>query len=785
MANIAQASNLRNLVIPLRKVHDWMLEHPTATDEEIDAELAKYLTAAASGEAVIQLQYYEASDSFVGTKFINSSDTEKYIDKCVQLSREQRKNNANDEDKKPRVAVITDDENSGRWTDKDVTVINSAKVQGGEFDYVIIDKVFDYKLGITKTFRDFYTLIGRARNGVVIVGNEEVRKKFSIQNSEVDASIKDAPISFVDDSQDLVEWKKGSVDFIQAAELPTSVKAAVTSAAPTNPVETPSPAADSGTPEMTAEEKEVVSALQGNSHIGDKKGITYDPEEAKKNKKAAIETTIPPKPDYKAKIEKDLKESQDAQTWETEVSKVKTVSTVSDYNSFLDYVTSDPAFINGESNLKITEGAERVSAIHLFDNTEAGKKLFIQFVKTFAPAVLDNMYLDTKAVERFIAYFPEQTDIIKALSEQWNLSRKDGKENFVIKRDTSTRTSTVYWQFAYKDKTYLIPITRLNGEDYEGQISVDGKKGLFNLKYTPTRIDAGGRAVPLSESIKHGRILTSVRIFGPRKEGGRIEVDNPSLQAQNDSFYDNVGKTFVVWTDNPLVSDEDLEEIFAYKIVNGQRAFYINAERLKDDLTGDASYRLKNGAIVKLLNVHRELNLGQAYDLVNILRFTIGACEYSDLSNVQKALLGNRNAISAGVEYLKGIFGDFNWPGGISVNTKEENEILKERIKALDNTYRILSSRGNQYWFGAVYAAMRSLPKEGPTANWAQDYEWNLVKILYREAYKPNKSDRTRQTGLALTFNTNSTTKKYFVKYRRNGKQGYFDVYQLTYNGIA
>jgi hypothetical protein len=102
--------------------------------------------------------------------------------------------------------LITDEvEKWQALEEKGVTVLSSSKAQGGEYDFVIIDKNFDLD-NQYDTLRDFYTSISRSRIGTVVVDNDEsIRHLLNIENVPVESTIKDKPVSFADDADSLRE----------------------------------------------------------------------------------------------------------------------------------------------------------------------------------------------------------------------------------------------------------------------------------------------------------------------------------------------------------------------------------------------------------------------------------------------------------------------------------------------------------------------------------------------------------------------------------------------------
>lgn len=121
------------------------------TISEYNAEIEKLLLAGNQGSR-FSLQYWEDPEvGVVGEKFIDEADAATYVSKLSKLG---------------TVLYITD---------KDVPSIpgvekrDSLSAQGGEFDFVVIDKKWTHSGSKYNAVRDLYTLTQRSRRGSVIV----------------------------------------------------------------------------------------------------------------------------------------------------------------------------------------------------------------------------------------------------------------------------------------------------------------------------------------------------------------------------------------------------------------------------------------------------------------------------------------------------------------------------------------------------------------------------------------------------------------------------------------
>ena len=162
----------------------------------------------------ITLYYYDEGDIFVGEKMLSSSDgitatMNRLVQKIVAEEPDAKK-------RKARIAYISDKDSVVIPTDTNpdtqgiVVHVRADKVQGGEYDYVIIDKKWSGSR--YSAARDFYTLTQRSSKGTVFVDNGIS----SLLNFE---SVSDA--SFTSNSkpsdqqiQQFIDWKMNGLSSV-------------------------------------------------------------------------------------------------------------------------------------------------------------------------------------------------------------------------------------------------------------------------------------------------------------------------------------------------------------------------------------------------------------------------------------------------------------------------------------------------------------------------------------------------------------------------------------------
>lgn len=770
MANIAKARNIRSLSVPIKKTLNWYRNNPEKNNTEVDQFLTDVINTNKTADSAIKLQYYDVANSFVGDKFIDASDTERYIDKFINLSKEKRKNNELDEDKKPSVAVITDND-GGKWKDKGITIIGSAQVQGGEFDYVIIDKDFSKSGSKFNQIRDFYTLIGRSKYGTAIIGNEEFKNTFSIITSEVDSSVKDAPTSFADDASELIAWKKNSVEDITAVEISKPVEKTGTEGTKEQKNDT----------ELTDDEKQILEAISSDFDKGDAAVANITSED---DSKADAESRASTQALIEAAKDADNKKPR---AGSNNIKKRKiNGKTHYDRSSFIRFVNSN-VFIESEKN-------NEKSLLSLLGNNDSGERQLTNLVRNFSSAICFNMNLSSGNRTKLAEDSGVSREVIDAIVNQWQTEQN--RTYFAKNKDNNS--SIIYWQFKHKDKTYLIPIATVSSV-LNGKLILSKDKPLFKQEVESLLIRSNEQ-IPLSTAVTHGKIFGEVRVFAPTDETKGLFGQNDDAKYRNQKFRENVGKTFIVWSESELVTDDDIADIFKYKMENGKRIYYIDAKQIptaRDTKTEpDYVYTLKNGTQVRLLNVHRELSLSKAYDIVNIMRFVLGTIPYEKLTQHQQKIIGVNDRI-AGRNYLKTIFGNFTLNLATTSDSSEEKRILSENLQKLARDYKLMSSDREWYLLNGLYTSFRSLANKGHS-DWLRSFTNNIFRQINQLPHEAKKIDTEVQMGLRVDFeldkkktspNWNSRQEydnnhlSYWVRFAEDdNKNQFWEIYQYDTN---
>jgi hypothetical protein len=189
-SNIGKYDNSIRLSTALETVDDYYAQNPSASEVELNKKTEEQLAA-----APIMLKYYEDSKSLYGDKLIATSEVSNYITLLSQTGK--------------HVAIITDDTSKYEsFRKSNVEPINVSKIQGREFDYIIVDVDFTAnRAGSYKKLKNLYTLSQRSRIGSVIVNNglpAGITSKFDQSAAGVTMITK----SHIDDFKN---WKLGTL----------------------------------------------------------------------------------------------------------------------------------------------------------------------------------------------------------------------------------------------------------------------------------------------------------------------------------------------------------------------------------------------------------------------------------------------------------------------------------------------------------------------------------------------------------------------------------------------
>ena len=148
-SNVAKLDNYNIINSILESVEREYSLHPEWSSANIDAELSKYLSTP------IDIKYHSEGKRIVGEKFVDSEDAlRKEIERVKGLG---------------SILIIADDTSKYSAIDG-VTIRPSTNVNGGEFDYVFVDKKWsDHNDSKFDLMRDLYTVSQRSTQATIMI----------------------------------------------------------------------------------------------------------------------------------------------------------------------------------------------------------------------------------------------------------------------------------------------------------------------------------------------------------------------------------------------------------------------------------------------------------------------------------------------------------------------------------------------------------------------------------------------------------------------------------------
>lgn len=189
--NIAKYDNYILLNALLSKAYDYMYEDKSKTQNDLFSYVDNFMR-----NNKVSFKYYETPQSFGGEKFVFESDIPSHIESLRKLSSD--------------VVVITD--NVAKYKTLGIKAIHFSKVQGQEFDYVIIDKDFEGSKYLT--LKDIYTLTQRSRKGTIIARRGNVSDYTSVLDQTSSGNIEIDP----EQIQLFKEWRLSNIEGLE--EIP-------------------------------------------------------------------------------------------------------------------------------------------------------------------------------------------------------------------------------------------------------------------------------------------------------------------------------------------------------------------------------------------------------------------------------------------------------------------------------------------------------------------------------------------------------------------------------------
>ena len=485
--NIAAVENLVN------RGYDIFQNEPELTYDEISKKI---------GYVSINFDYYEDPGSeFVGGKIV--SETKHYVDEFVKLAKDSE-----------TVAIITDNPNnysdySGKYAN--LTIIDANKVQGGEFDYVIIDKSFDKDdATLYDKLKDLNTMVSRAKQGFVIKSDNSL-SELNIKASQRDHSVASEPTAITASKDRIIEWRN-------------IVDSLIKSSKPETPT-TPTSSSSSGSSAGSTGGSESGSSSGSGSSLG---GTPVKPMGVSEFDDGIPEVSLDTKVLDDTSILKETKKEQEKVKIDNSKRQQKLVSdsvikpgdTIYDRKEFMDDM------YNPKSETWLQDKSSGMNMIDDMTGSEEYDKIdrYRTFVRLFSSGVMANMAFEERHVDKLIRYTSVDQDIAESVCAQWN-NVADGERKFwaVPIKNSKTPKSIIYFPVLVNGKQKLIPISEVN-QRVEGIVTVPRGKQLFKLvkavEFLKGSKDGSGEFS--ISSFNYGTTYSGTKVFAPAKEDADI-----------------------------------------------------------------------------------------------------------------------------------------------------------------------------------------------------------------------------------------------------------------------
>ena len=366
--NVAQLNNIIALGEKVDRGFSFYRENRDANGDTISEKV---------GIEPVELEYSEEDDFFVGTKTIGSiTDAKAYVNKFKKLAGDKT------------ILIISDhkDDYKDLQGDKQILVLDAHAAQGGEFDYVVVDKRFEGNR--YDQFRDINTILSRAKIGSVVVNKPEI--KSLINTNSKDKSLATEPTTISSSADQLIDWEKQNHNFLGEVKVPEPEK----EEKPKKGDEKPNP---DGFTETQVQILEALSSDFEDEGTQDEVITTVvdDQIHGSDDYKTKVDEEIDEKVQEKRKKAEDIKKGQVSQARATALHQknVVTVETLlADNKTFIDEIFND------QSELFKRE-SDQNNKMSIF-NDIPGDIAYKKFINYFSSAVIANMEIEDRHVEK-------------------------------------------------------------------------------------------------------------------------------------------------------------------------------------------------------------------------------------------------------------------------------------------------------------------------------------------------------------------------------------------------
>lgn len=768
--NVAQLNNVEALGEKVDRGFRFYLKNRGTSSEKI-SEDEKIL-----GGDSVKLIYSEGDDFFVGTKTIGSiTDAKAYVNKFKKFAGDKT------------ILIISDhkDDYKDLQGDKQILILDAHAAQGGEFDYVVVDKRFEgYRYD---QFRDINTTLSRAKIGSVIVNKPELKNLINTDGPK-DKSFATEPTTISSSIDQLTTWEKQNHDFL--GEVKTS-----------KPEKEETPKKDDGKTNPDGLTETQVRILDVLSSDFEDEGtqdevittVAADRITGSDDYKTEIDEEIEKKIQEERKNAKDVKNGQVRQLRAKALqhNNVVTAETLlADNKTFIDEIFNDKSEL-------FKHESDKSNTMSIFQDMPFSID-YKKFINYFSSAVIANMKIENRHVEKIRFNTTISEDYIRKITDYWNSIGDQDRVFYAA--SLAPERSVLYLPVVIDGKQKLIPISTIESE-VNGIIKVPKGNLLFNIASTVKAIKSGDDKITSIDSLPYGAVYSRTKILSVNEVTGEVGDGTGAYSvARNNQFAHGYpkgktrkkkganGKSFTVYSPIAILTDEDFEKVFKFRKVDGKNTYFINTDvdmdatvvstdgsvdlEHKDEISylRDRGYLTKadgtNGDELKfpiqLVNVQRVASLAQVYDIACIVKYANGNIPYEKLSQKQQRLIGKNNRVDA-LNYIQSILGEFSLDLGESSDTDEQNEISRSNFAKLRDKYRLMTKGASSNLLNALYLTFTDSSVQNGELQ--TKFEENLFRIIQTKAKARSGYGNISQTGLQVTFANGSAQKRYFVYY--------------------
>ena len=755
--NVAQLNNVLALGEKVDRGFSFYRENRDANGDTISEKV---------GIEPVELEYSEGDDFFVGTKTIGSiTDAKAYVNKFKKLAGDKT------------ILIISDhkDDYKDLQGDKQILVLDAHAAQGGEFDYVVIDKRFEGNR--YDQFRDINTILSRAKIGSVVVNKPEI--KSLINTNSKDKSLATEPTTISSSMDQLTTWEKQNHDFL--GEVKTS-----------KPEKEEKPKKDDGKTNPDGLTETQVQILDVLSSDFEDEGaqdeviatVATDQINGSSDYRTGVDEEIEEKVQEERTKAKDVKKGQVSQARATTLHQKGAVTAetlLADNKTFIDEIFSD------KSELFKRESDE-FNDMSIFNDMPSDID-YKKFINYFSSAVIANIEIKDRHVAKIHNNTGIDEEYIRKITDYWNSIADQDRVFYVAPLDTPGR-SVLYLPIVIDGKQKLIPISTIESE-VNGIIKVPKGNLLFSIASTVKAIKTDSDEITSIDSLPYGAIYSGTKILSINNLTGEVGDGTGAYRvSRNQEFAKHNGQSYTVYSPIAILTDEDFEQVFKFRKVNGKNTYFTDTDVEMDTTVvstdgsgnlghkGEISYLRGQGHLgtkvdgtagdelklpVQLVGVQRIASLAQLYDITCIVKYANGNISYDKLSKKQQSLIGENNRVTA-LKYVESILGEFSLDLGQSADKAEQNEISRSNFAKLRDKYRLMAKGASSKLLNALYLTFTDSSVQN--GDLQSQFEQNIFRMIQTKTKAKSGYGNISQAGLEITFANGSDAKKrYFVYY--------------------